>query len=139
MTCFRNPQSKKRSFDKCVNSLRSGNSLVVYPEGTRNRNKEVAVFLSFFSFSETVRTQYVTFFEQLLPFKNGAWRFAKEAGVQILPVCIQGGHDAFNHNWIVAPASLVLTYSEPSFVTDENPHEASMARVSEWMTSILKQ
>jgi 1-acyl-sn-glycerol-3-phosphate acyltransferase len=90
-------------------------------------------------FSETVRTQYVTFFEQLLPFKNGAWRFAKEAGVQILPVCIQGGHDAFNHNWIVAPASLVLTYSEPSFVTDDNPHEASMARVSEWMTSILKQ
>ncbi len=122
-----------------MNSLRSGNSLVVYPEGTRNRKKEVAVFSFFFHFQKRRERSIITLFEQLLPFKNGAWRFAKAAGVQILPVCIQGGHDAFNHNWIVAPASLVLTYSEPSFVTDDNPHEASMARVSEWMTSILKK
>ncbi len=86
-----------------------------------------------------MKQRYVTFFEQLLPFKNGAWRYAKEAGVQILPVCVQGTKVALNHNWIASPATLVLTYAEPFAVTDDSPHEASIARVSQWMTSILKQ
>lgn len=77
-------------------------------------------------------------FWQLLPFKNGAWRFAKETGVPILPVCIQGSQQALSHKWIVSPATLVLTYSEPFFVTGESPHEASISRVSDWMSSTLK-
>jgi 1-acyl-sn-glycerol-3-phosphate acyltransferase len=77
-------------------------------------------------------------FAQLLPFKNGAWRFAKDSGVQILPVCIQGSQDALNHKWIASPASITLTYSEPFFVTDDSTYEASMTLVSEWMSSLLK-
>jgi 1-acyl-sn-glycerol-3-phosphate acyltransferase len=77
-------------------------------------------------------------FWQLLPFRNGAWRYAKETGVPILPVCIQGSQQALSHKWIASPATLVLTYSEPFFVTDEFPHEASISRVSDWMTSTLK-
>jgi 1-acyl-sn-glycerol-3-phosphate acyltransferase len=107
--------------------------LVVYPEGTRNRNQHKVT-----EFNSICSARVTDCLAQLLPFKNGAWRFAKETGVEIVPVCIQGSQDGLNHNWIASPASLVLTYAEPFAVTDAAPHEESIARVSNWMASILK-
>lgn len=50
--------------------LESGRVLVVYPEGTRNRNPE-----------------------RLLPFKDGGFRFAERAGVPIIPAAMWGVQD----------------------------------------------
>ena len=112
--------------------------MVIYPEGTRSRNPSQVYTSSLNPPTLFLLMLCDVFCYQLLPFKNGAWRFAKEAGVPILPVCIQGSQDALSHLWIAAPANLVLTYSEPFYVTDEPPHDASIKRVSEWMGSIVK-
>lgn len=55
-------------------TLKQGYSLFVFPEGTRNKG------------------------QALQPFKAGAFRMAKEAGVPIVPVAIKGTADIFENN-----------------------------------------
>ncbi|WP_046173660.1 lysophospholipid acyltransferase family protein [Domibacillus indicus] len=54
--------------------LKNGHSLFIFPEGTRNKGGG------------------------LKPFKSGAFRMAKEAGVPIVPVAIKGTADIFENN-----------------------------------------
>ncbi|OMP65673.1 lysophospholipid acyltransferase family protein [Domibacillus epiphyticus] len=54
--------------------LEKGHSLFIFPEGTRNKGGE------------------------LKPFKTGAFRMAKDAGVPIVPVAIKGSADVFEKN-----------------------------------------
>lgn len=61
-------ESRKKSIDKLIGSLKSGVSILVAPEGTRNNSKE-----------------------PLLPFYNGPFRLAIETGIPIMPLII---HDA---------------------------------------------
>lgn len=59
-------ESVRATMDACRDSLRSGISIMMFPEGTRSKTGE------------------------LLPFKDGAFRLAIEAGVPVLPVAIEG-------------------------------------------------
>ncbi|MFT6969972.1 MAG: 1-acyl-sn-glycerol-3-phosphate acyltransferase [Roseivirga sp.] len=58
-------ESRKKSIDTLVNSLKSGMSILVAPEGTRNTTNE-----------------------PLLPFFNGPFRLAIESGIPIMPLII---------------------------------------------------
>ena len=59
-----------RMFADCEKALSQGNSIFMFPEGTRSRTGE------------------------LKPFKPGAFILAQKMGVPILPVVISGTHDA---------------------------------------------
>jgi 1-acyl-sn-glycerol-3-phosphate acyltransferase len=65
-------------------------SVVIFPEGTR---------------SET---------DEMLPFKDGAFRLAIEAQVPILPLALYGTRDAIaKHDWRINPAQAVVEILDP--------------------------
>jgi 1-acyl-sn-glycerol-3-phosphate acyltransferase len=59
-----NPREAKRSMDELAQNIRSGSSVLIFPEGTRSPDGE------------------------LLPFKKGGFHMALKAGCDIVPVAI---------------------------------------------------
>lgn len=65
-------------------------SVMIFPEGTRSKTGD------------------------MLPFKDGAFRLAVDAGVPILPVAIHGTRNAIApHDWRINPATAVAEVLEP--------------------------
>jgi len=61
-----NEESKVEMLEKSLNCLKNGTSVMIFPEGTRSKDMEVALF------------------------KRGAFQLAIEAGVPVLPVMLEG-------------------------------------------------
>jgi 1-acyl-sn-glycerol-3-phosphate acyltransferase len=68
--------SIRQAMDHCKAHLARGMPVMIFPEGTRSKSAE------------------------LLPFKNGAFRLAIEAGADVLPIAVAGTRDALpKHSW----------------------------------------
>lgn len=75
-----------------VELLKKGNSLVIFPEGTRSKGGPVGLF------------------------KAGGFRLAKDSGVPIVPISIQGTADVFEKNGrLVKPAKIKVIISPPVY------------------------
>ena len=86
----RNKEAAMRSIEAGAASIQSGNSFLIFPEGTRSRTAE------------------------MLPFKKGGFIMAIKAGAPIVPVAIQGGRDAMRHgSSIIWPARVSIRVGEP--------------------------
>ncbi|MFQ5888805.1 MAG: lysophospholipid acyltransferase family protein [Gemmatimonadota bacterium] len=78
------PDSRAKAYDRLKEYLARGVSVMIFPEGTRSRTDE------------------------LLPFRNGAFRLAIETGRPVLPLAVSGtrqsirkGSLLFNHSRVV--------------------------------------
>jgi len=83
-----------------IELLKSGNSIVIFPEGTRSKMAE------------------------LLPFKKGSFQLATKSGVPIIPFAIKGTDDVFENNkFNLKPKTIYFAIGKPivlSQVEDTN-------------------
>jgi 1-acyl-sn-glycerol-3-phosphate acyltransferase len=77
--------SARHMVERCVQSLANGNSIMIFPEGTRSRNGKINRF------------------------KEGAFLVAREAAVPILPVVVHGTSEALPRDSFVAKRKQVFT------------------------------
>jgi 1-acyl-sn-glycerol-3-phosphate acyltransferase len=85
-----NRERAMASIKRGADSLRSGNSFLIFPEGTRSRTGE------------------------LLPFKKGGFIMAIQAQVPVVPVAVQGGRSAMRKgSAIVHPVHVSVRIGEP--------------------------
>ena len=86
----RNREASLRSIENGASSIRSGNSFLIFPEGTRSRSDE------------------------LLPFKKGGIHMAILAQAPIVPIAIRGGRSAMQRGtWLIRPVVVDIAVGEP--------------------------
>jgi 1-acyl-sn-glycerol-3-phosphate acyltransferase len=79
-----------KALEQGAESIRNGNSFLIFPEGTRSRT------------------------EELLPFKKGGFVMAIEAQAPMVPVAVQGGRASMRKgSWLIWPATVTIRVGEP--------------------------
>ncbi len=89
-----------KSLDEAARQIRSGCSVVLYPEGKRSRDGK------------------------LKPFKKGAFHLALAAGVPVVPVAISGSYDVIRPgDWRVTPGPVSVSIESPIDVSRFQPDD----------------
>src|SRR6187401_164422 len=102
-------EASMASIDRAAESIRAGNSFLIFPEGTRSRTAE------------------------LLPFKKGGFIMAIKAQAPIVPVAVSGGRSAMQKgSWFVRPVMVDVRIGEPvetaGFTLDDRDELIEMVR-----------
>jgi 1-acyl-sn-glycerol-3-phosphate acyltransferase len=107
-------EASMASVERAAESIRAGNSFLIFPEGTRSRTSE------------------------LLPFKKGGFIMAIKAQAPIVPVAVSGGRAAMQKgSWFVRPVMVDVRIGEPvattSYTLDDRDDliEVVRARIEE--------
>ena len=91
-------------FLSAIEYVKSGVSICIFPEGTRNRDREHPA--------------------ALLPFKDGSFKIAQKSGCQIVPMAITGTADILeNHFPWIKSAKVTITYGKPFAYADLSKEE----------------
>lgn len=105
-----NRQAAKRSLEQAAQAVRQGNSLIIFPEGTRSLDG------------------------QLLPFKKGGFVLALKAGQPIVPVSISGSGRVWpKGGGRLHPGPIKVVFSPPIPTANYHPRDKGklMAAVRE--------
>lgn len=107
-----------RAIERAAASIRSGNSFLIFPEGTRSRT------------------------DDLLPFKKGGFVMALRAQAPIVPVAVSGGRASMQRgSWIVRPVDVQVRIGRPVETTgmSTDDRDALIAHVRERITQLLRE
>ncbi|MDR5658350.1 lysophospholipid acyltransferase family protein [Serpentinicella sp. ANB-PHB4] len=91
-----------RTINKASEILKSGHSMVIFPEGTRSKSNQLGTF------------------------KPGSLKLAEKAGVPIVPITIHNSHEVYeSNNNKIKPTNIKITISKPIFAKRDNKNEKS--------------
>jgi len=83
----------------CIDKVKNGISIFIFPEGTRNKNKENPTDIG--------------------EFKDGSFKIASKTGCKIVPVAITGTNAIFeDHVPFIKSAKVIIQYGEPICFSD---------------------
>lgn len=112
---FMNRSSRREaiaSLKEGIEHVKRGHSLVIFPEGTRNRGAEV------------------------LEFKPGSLRLAKDGHVPIVPIVIYGTADIFEkNNKRIKPSKVIVKILEP--ITNEELQNKDTVELSAGLQELI--
>jgi len=85
-----NPVAARRSIDEAARRIKTGSSVIIFPEGTRSRDGEVA------------------------PFKKGGFHLATASGAAIVPVAIVGTREVMpRKSLLMRPGDVFIAFGRP--------------------------
>ncbi len=88
-----NSRQAVKALSEAIASLKAGNSLIIFPEGTRSKGDQMGVF------------------------KKGSLRIAEKSGVPIVPITIDGSHRILEgNNNRIRPAKVRVIIDEPIYM-----------------------
>lgn len=111
-----NRRAAVKVIDDGIASLKAGQSMVIFPEGTRGEGRKIE------------------------PFKSGSLRLGTRASVPIVPVAIDGTYQMYEkNNKRVQPSMLTLTVAEPIYPEQyqESKHNQLADKLQHIITDIL--
>ena len=90
-----------------IEKVKSGVSIWIFPEGTRNTSEDL---------------------RELLPFKEGSLKIAEKSGCPVVPVAMVGTAEAFEKHFpMIRPSHVTVYYGKPFYIKDLEPEEKKRA------------
>ena len=90
-----------------IEQVKSGISVWIFPEGTRNRNDDIL---------------------EMLPFKEGSLKIAEKSGCPVIPVAMTGTAEIFEkHVPRIKSSNVTIEFGEPFFISDLPKEEKKFA------------
>ncbi len=111
------PREAMKSVEEAIESIKAGDSVLIYPEGTRSPDGE------------------------LQEFKRGAFMMASRSGKPIIPVAILGSNKVLpNKKFELNPGKVRLVFGKPIFmeVTSREDERKLMEKVYEALKNMLE-
>lgn len=106
-----NARAAVKALDEANALVASGKSMVIFPEGTRSKSDNVGEF------------------------KNGAFRIAKNTGVPIVPVAIDGSYKAWDEKHRITPTTIRVKILPPFSI--ENISRAEFKEIGNTVRAII--
>ena len=91
------PKEGLKTILKAIEYVKSGVSVCIFPEGTRNDGEELT----------------------MLPFKDGALKIAEKTGCPIIPMCLNNTHAIFEKQFPrIRKTHIVIEYGKPIYTNE---------------------
>jgi 1-acyl-sn-glycerol-3-phosphate acyltransferase len=108
--------SAYRMVEQIIASLKEGESVMIFPEGTRSRDGSLGAF------------------------KRGSLMAALKAGAPIVPVAIDGSYKFMPRGtWLLQPTEASLSVAPPVYIKNEAEYDAKVAEVRNAIAARLPQ
>jgi 1-acyl-sn-glycerol-3-phosphate acyltransferase len=106
--------SAYKTLDQIVGILKSGESVMIFPEGTRSRDGSLGKF------------------------KRGSLMAALKSGAPVVPIAIDGSYNIMpKGTYLVRPSRIRLSVGKPIYMTDEKEYDQKVEEVREAIAKML--